>query len=216
MEKYRYILFDLDGTLTDPMVGITSSVRYALSHFGIAVDNLRSLCPFIGPPLADSFREFYGFSEQEIAVAVEKYREYFAARGIFQNEIYPGIRELLSELKGAGRTIVLATSKPEEFAGRILGHFGIDGYFDFVGAASMDGRRSAKGDVVRHVLASRGIGPGDGAVMVGDRRYDITGAHDNGIPAVGVLYGYGSREELSEAGADHLARDIGELRGLLL
>ena len=216
MVKYEHLLFDLDGTLTDPMLGITSSVRYALSHFGIEVEDLRSLCPFIGPPLIDSFMRFYGMDENDARVAVEKYREYFAARGIFENEMYPGMDVLLADLRKAGMKILLATSKPEEFAVRILEHFGIAVYFDFVGAATMDGRRSEKVDVVSHVLESMKLrGKGD-VVMIGDRKYDIAGAHMNGIPAIGVLYGYGNKEELSSAGADYLVADLDGLRSLLL
>ena len=134
MRDYKYILFDLDGTLTDPKEGITKSVAYALKHFGIDVEDLDTLCKFIGPPLKDSFMQYYGLSEDDAHLAVEKYREYFEPCGMFQNKVYDGVENLLKELKTSGKEIVLATSKPGVYAQKILEHFHLDSYFSYVAA----------------------------------------------------------------------------------
>lgn len=210
----QYLMFDLDGTLTDPMVGITSSVKYALSKFGIEVRYLKELTPFIGPPLVDSFQEFYGMSREDADRAVEYYREYFAPKGIFENEIYEGIPEMLSDLSERGFTLLLATSKPAVFAEQILKHFGIDEYFSYVGGSELDGRRSTKTEVIEYVLSACKIKPEE-AIMVGDRKHDVEGAKNCGVESVGVLYGYGGVEELEKAGADHLAGSVAELRDFL-
>ncbi len=214
MPRYAYCLFDLDGTLTDPGEGITRSVAYALSFFGIEVKDRTTLYPFIGPPLVDSFSTFYGFSPEQARQAVERYREYFSRQGIFENELYPGIKELLEDLKRHGVRILLASSKPELYARKILEHFQLLPFFDFVAAATMDDTRSKKTDVVRYALESCGISP-DRAVMIGDRHYDIEGAKDNALESIGVLWGYGSREELSAAGATLLAESVPQLASLL-
>ena len=214
MPRYAYCLFDLDGTLTDPGEGITRSVAYALSFFGIEVKDRTTLYPFIGPPLVDSFSTFYGFSPEQARQAVERYREYFSRQGIFENELYPGIKELLEDLKRHGVRILLASSKPELYARKILEHFQLLPFFDFVAAATMDDTRSKKTDVVRYALESCGISP-DRAVMIGDRHYDIEGAKDNALESTGVLWGYGSREELSAAGATLLAESVPQLASLL-
>lgn len=214
MPRYAYCLFDLDGTLTDPGEGITRSVAYALSFFGIEVKDRTALYPFIGPPLVDSFSTFYGFSPEQARQAVERYREYFSRQGIFENELYPGIKELLGNLKRHGVRILLASSKPEVYARKILEHFQLLPFFDFVAAATMDDTRSKKTDVVRYALESCGISP-DRAVMIGDRHHDIEGAKDNTLESIGVLWGYGSREELSAAGATLLAESVPQLASLL-
>ena len=203
----QYLLFDLDGTLTDPMVGITSSVQYALEKFGIHVKYLKDLIPFIGPPLDDSFQEFYGLSKEDAGKAVEYYREYFAPKGIFENEVYPGIPEILSRLVEAGFTLIVATSKPAVFAKQILEHFGLSDYFSFVGGSELDGTRKRKAEVIGYILETCEIKPQD-AIMIGDRKHDIEGAKLCGLESVGVLYGYGSEEELSKAGADHIIKDV--------
>ncbi len=214
MPRYAYCLFDLDGTLTDPGEGITRSVAYALSFFGIEVKDRTALYPFIGPPLVDSFSTFYGFSPEQARQAVERYREYFSRQGIFENELYPGIKELLEDLKRHGVRILLASSKPELYARKILEHFQLLPFFDFVAAATMDDTRSKKTDVVRYALETCGISP-DRAVMIGDRHHDIEGAKDNALESIGVLWGYGSREELSTAGATRLAESVPQLASLL-
>ncbi len=209
------ILFDLDGTLTDPMVGITKSVQYALRHYGIEEPDLRQLTPFIGPPLTDSFRRYYQFSEEQAREAVLVYREYYAEKGILENEEIPGIRKMLGELKGAGKRLFVATSKPEVFARRIIGHFRMGEFFTFVGGADLEETRVKKGDVIRYVMEREGI-QAESAVMVGDREHDIIGARENGIACVGVLFGYGSREELEAAGAEQIVKDAVELTRVLI
>ena len=228
--KKEIILFDLDGTLTDPMEGITKSVQYALRHYGIEEPDLEKLTPFIGPPLRDSFMKYYGFSKEQADEAVWVYREYFADKGIFENQELPGIRAMLEELKAAGKQLYVATSKPEVYARQILEHFHLDEYFAFVGGADMGETRVKKGDVIRYVLDEAGISGRKTAgveaagtevslesiVMVGDREHDILGAKENGISSVGLLLGYGSREELLEAGAAQIAEDTKELEEILL
>ena len=202
--KYKYYLFDLDGTLTDPGIGITNSVMYALEKFGIHVSNREELYPFIGPPLTDSFIKYFGFSEKQAFQAVEYYREYFRAGGIFENKVYDGIPEMLGELKARNAITALATSKPCEFSVRILEHFGLHQYFDYVGAATMDGRISKKADVIRHLLGELGDADAGSVLMIGDRDQDIEGAKANGLHCAGVLWGYGSNDELMGAGADYI------------
>ncbi len=214
-KPYRHLLLDLDGTLTDPAEGITKSVAYALQHFGIEVQDLSTLHPFIGPPLVDSFQEFYHFSPQQVQEALVKYREYFSQQGLYENEIYVGIKDFLRQANEAGLKLYLATSKPEVFARQILEHFGILNEFVFVGGALLDSSRNAKADVIRYVLSSCKLTPQDDMVMVGDRKHDILGAKAVGIDSVGVLYGYGSYEELSAAGATYVVKDINELKELL-
>lgn len=213
--KYSYVLFDLDGTVTDPEEGITKSVQYALQHFSIEVQERRELYKFIGPPLKDSFMEFYGFTEQQAGEALLKYRERFEVTGWRENVVYDGMEKLLRHLRRRGKRIMLATSKPEVFAEQILVYFGLRDYFDFVGGASLDGRRNYKADVIRYVLDANGVSSREKTVMVGDRKFDILGAKEFGLETVGVLYGYGDREELTTAGADHLVGSVAELEALL-
>lgn len=208
---YNYILFDLDGTLTDPAEGITNSVSYALEKFGIIVSDKRELYKFIGPPLVDSFMEYYGFSEEDANKAVAYYREYFKPKGIYENAIYDGTVSLLSELKKQNKTVILATSKPELFAKEILKYFSIDGYFDFVAGATMDKTRNKKSDVIAYALSECEITDLKSCLMVGDRNQDINGARANGIDSVGVLYGYGDRQEHETAGATYIAETVEDI-----
>lgn len=220
MDHKTHILFDLDGTLTDPKEGITKSVCYALNHYGIQVEDLDSLCPFIGPPLTDSYKKFYGFSNEQAWEGVLIYREYFSRQGWYENKEYPGIREMLQALKDAGKTLLVATSKPEEFAVKILEHFKLAEYFDFIGGANLDETRCRKGDVIRYVLESSGLGlqkeTVDNTVMVGDREHDVLGARECGMECVGVLYGYGSRQEMEDCRAAHVVETVSELEQFLL
>lgn len=211
---YNTVLFDLDGTLTDPGLGITNSVAYALKKYGIEVQDRESLYSFIGPPLNDSFKRYYGFSDEKAMEAIMYYREYFADRGIFENEVYEGVSQLLERIKASGRKIVLATSKPEEFAERILEHFELTEYFDAVAGASMDEKRNKKGEVIKYALEKSGLSAED-AIMVGDREHDVFGAGENGIDTIGVLYGYGSREELEKAGAVRIAQAVEDIYDFL-
>ena len=210
----QYLLFDLDGTLTDPMVGITSSVQYALEKFGIHVRYLKELIPFIGPPLAESFQKFYGFSKEDEEKAIQYYREYYAPKGIFENEVYEGIPEMLAHLTEAGFTLLVATSKPTVFARKVLKHFGMEDYFSFVGGSELDGSRTKKAEVISYILKTCGIEAKE-AIMIGDRRHDIEGGKACGLESVGVLYGYGTEQELTEAGADHIIRTVAELEDYL-
>lgn len=212
---YQYVLFDLDGTLTDPGEGITNSVAYALEKFGIINTDRSELYPFIGPPLLDSFMEFFGMNEEDGRKAVLYYREFFRETGILQNKVYEGIPFVLESLKKSGKKVILATSKPEPFANRILEHFDLIRYFDFVAGATFDGVRGKKSDVIKYALESMGIADVTQAIMVGDREYDILGARENCLASVGVLFGYGSREELTKAGADFLAETPMELLSII-
>lgn len=216
MPNKDVVLFDLDGTLTDPALGITKSVAYALESFGIHTDDPGTLCRFIGPPLKDSFMEYYGFNEEQALIGVEKYREYFKDTGIYENELYPGIKELLQKLKDNGMRVILATSKPKVFADIILEHFDIMRYFDLVCGSELDGTRVKKGEVIRYALEEAGVIDQDRAVMVGDRKHDVLGAKEAGIECIGVSFGYGGFEELDEAGADAVADTVEELGKLLL
>ena len=212
-----HILFDLDGTLTDPGMGITNSVMHALTHFGITVTNRSDLYRFIGPPLMDSFMEYYGLTEEQAVEAVRVYREYFADRGWAENTVYSGIEALLADLVAAGKTLLVATSKPQIFAERILVHFGLDKYFTHIcGVALQAPRGYSKADVIRDALDRAGVSELTTAVMVGDRHHDIDGAKVVGISSVGVLYGYGDREEHEAAGADVIVESVAELKAMLL
>ncbi len=204
LENTKYVLFDLDGTLTEPSLGITNSVMYALKKFEIEVENRQKLYKFIGPPLVDSFIEYYGFTKENALKAVEYYREYYSVKGILENRLYDGIRELLRELYDNGKKIILATSKPQKFAEQILKHFEIDKYFCFVGAATMDEKRTQKDEVIEYILNECKIDTSS-AVMIGDRKYDVLGAHKFGIKAIAVTFGFGSEEELVQSGADFIA-----------
>lgn len=208
---YKYLLFDLDGTLTDPAEGITNSVAYALNKFGINVEDKRTLYKFIGPPLVDAFSEYYGFSKEDSEKATAFYRETFRVTGLYQNMVYDGVVEMLEALKSKGKKLVIATSKPEEFTMKILKHFDLLKYFDFVAAATFDATRNSKDKVIAYALENLDIKDKSEVVMIGDRHHDIDGAKDNGIDSVGVLWGFGSREELETAGATYIAESVQEI-----
>lgn len=215
----QYLLFDLDGTLTDPKVGITTCVQYALDAFGIEESDLDKLEPFIGPPLKDSFMEFYHMDETEAQLAVDKYRERFRDTGIFENQIYVGVPEMLRALQAKGMHLAVASSKPTVFVERILKHFDIDKYFQVVVGSELDGTRVEKDQVVEEALRQLFDGKAvdkDKVYMIGDRRFDVEGARAQGVESVGVTYGYGSMEELKEAKADYIVRSVAELHKFLL
>ena len=216
MQDKKIILFDLDGTITDSQLGITRSAAYALERFGIHIEDPATLKFFVGPPLHDSFMEHYGFSSEDAARAVETYREYYREKGILENEVYPKISQLLADLKAKGKTVIMATSKPTVFAKRILEYFSLDGYFSYVSGAELSGVRNNKDEVIEYALEQCGITDRSQCVMVGDRKHDIIGAKKTGLASVGVLYGYGDREELEAAGADCIAADVDELWDILL
>lgn len=212
----KYVLFDLDGTLTDPALGITNCVMYALERFNIHPATREEIFPYIGPPLIDSFMRFHGLSYEQALQAVVYYRERFSVDGWRENEVFRGTAMLLSELKAKGCTLIVATSKPEEFANRILRHFELAQYFDFVAGSTLSGLRPTKESVVAYVRERYPSIHGANTVMVGDRRYDVLGAHSQDLPAVGVLFGYGNREELEQANAEYIAENMQELSDLLI
>lgn len=214
--KKDIFLFDLDGTITDPKVGITRSVQYSLSKLGIDVADPDDLQCFIGPPLRDSYRMFYGLSPEDAERAVSAYRERYAEIGIFENALYGGMDELLKALRARGGTIALATSKPTVYAARILDHFGLAGDVAFVAGSELDGSRSAKIELIEHAMRHLGDRQPGRAIMIGDRQYDVLGAQQAGIDSVGVVYGYGGRDELERAGATHIAETVEELLEVLL
>ncbi len=209
----RTIFFDLDGTITESGIGITKSVAYALRKHGIEEPNRQNLDRFIGPPLIDSFMRFYGFTADQARQAVEDYREYYAVTGIFENRVYDGVETMLQKLCAAGHTCVLATSKPEHYARQIVDHFGLTRYFSHICGATMDEKRTDKTAVIAYALEVTGAAD---PIMVGDREHDILGGKAHGLETVGVLYGYGSREELQAAAADHIAATAEEAAEILL
>ncbi len=211
MSKYDVVLFDLDGTLTDPGIGITNSVMHALKKYGVEVEDRASLYKFIGPPLIDSFERYFGFTHEEAVKSVDYYREYYKDKGIYENELYGGIENLLELLCEKGKKIILATSKPEPFAKEILRHFGIEKYFIFAAGSTMDETRTNKAEVIEYALSECGITDKSSIVMVGDREHDIIGANKNGVDSIGVLFGYGSREELESAGATYIAETVADI-----
>lgn len=218
MKEYQTYLFDLDGTITDSSLGITNSVIYALKKFGIREDDRRKLYKFIGPPLTVSFQEYYGFSEEKAREAVAYYREYYQEKGIFENKVYDGFEDMLKTLKSAAKRLIVATSKPEPYARKIMDHFGLSAYFDYVAGMELDGGRGTKAEVIRYALKVCGIEDKRTVLMVGDREHDVFGAKEAGIDCLGVMYGFGDREELEKAGADYIVetpRDIAYLQAEL-
>ena len=197
------ILFDLDGTLTDSAEGIVNSVVYALEHMGIPYESKESLRCFIGPPLQASFRNVFKLSEEQVQDAVRLFRTYFREKGIYENSVYKNVPEMLSALRNEGYTLAVATSKPEAFAKQILLRFDLAKYFRVIAGATMDG--TDKPTVIREALARLEVKPSPRVLMVGDREHDVLGAKEVGIRSLGVLYGYGSEKELSEAGAEYIA-----------
>ncbi len=211
MSKYEILLFDLDGTLTDPGEGIKNAVEYALSKRGLKVADKNELNKFIGPPLVDSFSRFYGFTAEESDRCVEDYRVYYADKGVFENRVYDGIPDLLGTLKRAGKRLIIATSKPECFAKQVLDIFDLTKHFDFVAGATLDRSRNQKVDVIKYALKNLGEVDKSKLIMIGDRDHDIKGAKAVGIDSLGVLYGYGDREEHESAGATYIAESVEDI-----
>lgn len=213
--KYKYIFFDLDGTLTDPQEGITNCVKYALENFGIYETDYAKLMRFIGPPLVYSFSEYYGFDEKKSLEAVEKYRERFSAVGLFENKVYDGIYDALQKLVHSGHILVLATSKPKVFADRIMAKYRLRPYFKLVCGSELDGTRNDKNEVIEYAIQTIDC-PRDKVIMVGDRKHDIIGAKKCGIISCGVRFGYAEEGELEAAGADFIADTIPEMTDILM
>mgnify|MGYP005947571169 CR=1 FL=1 len=213
--RWDTVLFDMDGTLTDSQEGIVKSVSYALERLGRELPPRDTLTAFIGPPLHESFSAICGMNEAETERAVCEFRDYFARRGWAENVPYEGMAEFLAALHAAGLRLIVATSKPESFARKILEHFALERYFDLICGSHPEDRASAdKASVVRTALTRAGVT--GRAVMVGDREHDVIGAHLAGLDVIGVLYGYGSREELTAAGADQIAETPEALETLIL
>lgn len=205
MSRPDIVLLDLDGTLTDSAPGIINCLRYALDSLDIAVPDDDTIRGFLGPPLADTFRDHFGMSADTVALAISRYRERYHDVGLFENDVYDGVPEMLAAVHDAGCVMAVATSKPTYSATRILDHFGLVGQFAFVGGADLDGVRHDKAAVIAHTLhelaARMVLGPDTTFVMVGDREHDVRGARAHGIDTIGVLWGYGTASELHAAGA---------------
>ncbi len=210
------VLIDLDGTLVDSGDGIRKSARTALKHYGITDQTDEELNRFIGPPLVAAFEELYGFEHRKAVEAMRIYREYYARQGIFEAEVYPGVPQMLKRLKDAGMTLALATSKPEHYARQVTDHYNLTQYFDLVSGALDDERRSVKKDVIEHIIAVFNLKDRDKIIMMGDKKQDIIGAKACGLKSLGILYGYGVREEHEKAGADHIAETPAEAADIIL
>lgn len=215
MKNYQVVLFDLDGTLTDPKVGITRSIQYALAKFNIEEPEMDKLIPFIGPPLVESFKVYYGLDDQQAWQAREYYREYFAVTGIYENAVYPGIPAMLDALARQGKKLVVATSKPTLYAEEIIRHFGLAPYFMLVAGSHMDGTRTDKQEIIEYVAENLAGVAKQQIVMVGDRKHDIIGARKAGVACIAVTYGYGELAELSAEKPTGLAHSVAELACLL-
>lgn len=216
MKRYDNIFFDLDGTLTDPVHGLIASFEYALKKMGVDYGKREELKRFIGPPLYDEWRSVYGFSAEEGTRALLLFREYFAVYGWWDNLLYPGVHEMLSSLKSAGKKIYLSTSKPEIFATRILDLFDISKYFDFIGGASTDKTRDKKHEVLEYVLDAIGEPDRSSCILVGDRKYDAEGAKMVGIDSLGVLYGHGDENEIFSSGFTAVVKTVEDVTAFLL
>lgn len=213
---FSYLFWDLDGTLTDPGLGITNSILYALKKFDITVSDRSTLYPFIGPPLMESFRKYYGFDEEEAGLAVTYYREYFGVKGLFENEVYAGIPAFLEKCAAGGKHLILATSKPEHYAVQIMEHFHLAQYFECLCGSRMDAGYETKADVIRDAFCRCNITDKSEVLMIGDRMHDICGAKECGIPCAAVLWGYGNEEEFRQYGADYVVKNLDELGKLVL
>ena len=216
MKKYKYVFWDLDGTISDSALGIINSVSYALEQMGTELPSDETLRKFIGPPLAESFAAYVGYTPEQVEAVVKHFRDFYSRKGIDQNEMYPGIEELLIKLREAGFISVLATSKPEPFAKIILQRYGIDKYFFYIAGSNIDETRTKKDEVIAYALESCQITDKSQVVMIGDRMHDVLGAKKNGLDCIGVLYGYGDRAELIEAGVIAVAADLNELADILI
>lgn len=208
------LLFDLDGTLTDSFEGIANSAIYAHRKLGAPIPSKSDLLFFVGPPIETSFRKMFGGDESKTMRAVELYREYYTAKGWAENTVYDGVENTLNQLKTLGKRLAVATSKPEEFSVKILKHFGLDKYFDLIAGATFDMSRATKDKVIEYALEKLSTDR-EKTVMIGDRYFDILGAKKNGLKSVGVLYGYGSRKELTDAGADHIVETPGDILNIV-
>lgn len=211
-----YLLFDLDGTLTNPKEGITKCVQHALRAFHIEEPNLEKLVPFIGPPLHQSFIDFYQFTEEQATRAVQIYRERFSTIGLLENFPYPGIEIMLQQLQAQGKTLAVASSKPTIFVRQILENFSLTSYFSVIEGSNLDGSRVKKQEVIAEVLRQFGNPPTEQLLMIGDRKFDVTGAAAMGFSCVGVRFGFATPNELEESGAIYIAETVSDLQQYLL
>ena len=211
-----YLLFDLDGTLTNPQEGITKCVQHALRSFGIEEPDLEKLIPFIGPPLIQSFMEFYNMSEEDARKAVAVYRERFSTVGLFENFPYPGIADMLAELKAQGKILAVASSKPTIYVRRILEKFELAPYFDVIEGSNLDGTRVDKKEVIAEVLSQLDNPSADDLLMIGDRKFDVIGARETGFGCVGVRFGFAAPDELEQSGAVYIADTVQDLHRYLI
>jgi phosphoglycolate phosphatase len=216
MDKYKIILFDLDGTISNPKVGITKSVQYALQKMGIVESDFDKLKCFIGPPLQVSFAEYYNFDDEDIQKAINFYRDRFKEKGMFENKLYSNIPLLLKSLKEQKYTLVVATSKPTVFSEQILKYFNIDQYFDLIVGSNLDGTRTSKTDIIQYILNKYKDHQPDDFIIVGDRKHDIIGAKNIGIDSIGVTYGYGSLEEISQSKPTYIVQTVEQVKDLLM
>ncbi len=214
MAGYQYYFFDLDGTLVDSEEGIINSIKHVLGKYQVKDYDIEILRKFIGPPLGESFQKYFGFRREEAPELIEGYREYYTTGGMYEAEIYDGIEELLKRLKGEGKVLAVATSKPEAYARQILERFGLASYFDCIAGASMDESKVKKDEIITDALSRCGVGEKKQAVMIGDREHDIFGAKKTGLDSIGVLFGFGSREELEAAGADYIVNTPEEIMSI--
>ncbi len=214
MKNYSTLLFDLDGTLTDSTEGILKCLVHAIKQMGFEIPEDTNI--FLGPPIRQSFAEFCGMNAEQVDEAVRIFRERYSTTGLFENRVYEGIPGMLERLESGGKRLMVATSKPQVYAVRIFERFGLSQYFEIVGGAELDGTRDYKHEVIEYVLAQAGITDRSSVLMIGDRRQDVLGAHKTGIECMGILWGYGSVEELNEAGADYIAETPGKAADMLL
>jgi len=217
--RYKNVFFDLDGTITEPSIGITNGIINALVKLGLEVPERSALFPFIGPPLRDSFRDFYGMDPETIEKAVGYYREYYSVQGILENDVMPGIEQALKNLRDAGCRMFVATSKPEPYAIKILEHLNLDSYFDIIAGSTLDGSRDKKELVIEYLLDQLGDDREktvSETVMIGDRMFDVVGAKAFDMDSIGVTFGYGSREELEEYKATYIVDKAEEFVSIIL
>ena len=223
-KRYRYVFFDLDGTLTQSEFGILAAAIRALKHFGIEIPNDEALKKFIGPPLYVSFHDLYGLSDEDSQEAIRIYRDYYVKKGVYQAPLYPGITEMLKKLKDAGCTLMITTSKPETLAVTVVQNVGIFDFFDGIIGPSLDEHDPNKSILIRRAMEKlepdKEISSSkewlQKCLMIGDRFYDIEAAREVGIDSIGVLYGYGTKEELSEAGATYLVEEVPGISDMIL
>ncbi|MGE6755450.1 HAD family hydrolase [Rossellomorea sp. NPDC071047] len=216
MNNYKIILFDLDGTLSDPKEGITKSVQYALENLDVEVPDVQELECFIGPPLQVSFAEYYDFDEGKTQRAIDFYRERYKEKGMFENKLYSNIPSLLETLKEKGFTLVVATSKPTVFAEQIVKHFNIEQFFALIAGSNLDGTRTSKTEIIQYILDIYNEYEPGNFILIGDRKHDIIGANNTGIDSIGVTYGYGSFEEISESDPIYIVKNVVGIKDVLI